>query len=153
MVDETQSWTLFALILSSIYINNITAFYPATIGRSILIKERPEYRTKLFEQGSKEGKRSEEVKFVEWAGCKGLLPLHRYKNVMNAESYSGWLCKQLPLASTEDTSMVESKTSLKFQAESKAAQVLNPLVDLRPIYVDSHIVAVNKPSGALSGET
>ena len=68
------------------------------------------------------------------------------------EAYNDWLCKQLPLVSetfTEDATMLDSNSSLKDQAESKAAQILDPLAALKPIYVDSHIVVVNKPSGGI----
>jgi 23S rRNA-/tRNA-specific pseudouridylate synthase len=38
----------------------------------------------------------------------------------------------------------------KVNAERKASQPLNPNVHLQPIYIDSHIVVVNKESGVLS---
>ena len=151
MVDQTQYWILFALLTSS-----ASAFHQSRIASPASLRKWQRCRTTtLFEEAFKKGKRREEVKYVEWAGFNGLLPLQRYTNVMEKEAYNDWLCKQLPLVSetfTEDATMLDSNSSLKDQAESKAAQILDPLAALKPIYVDSHIVVVNKPSGALSGE-
>jgi 23S rRNA-/tRNA-specific pseudouridylate synthase len=88
---------------------------------------------------------------------------------MKKENYSGWLRKELPTNWTLDDSDFEYRKfsstrrievdhgmvnddggSTKAYAELKASQPLDPNIHLQPIYIDSHIVVVNKESGALS---
>ena len=101
---------------------------------------------------NKQEERDAVIRYVEWAGSRGLLPLQTYRNVMRRKDYVGWLRKPLPTDWEEDThtSNVTGITGNKLKAENKASKPLNPSKHLQPIYVDSHIIVVNKESGALS---
>jgi len=101
------------------------------------------------------------IRFVSWAGKRGMLPHQHYSGVLNHEEFCHWL--RIPLggntsiptvnvenyfstASPPSTPM-ENATSLSMQ------QITPPQVTpnhLRPIYIDEHIIVVNKPSGVLS---
>lgn len=111
-----------------------------------------------------------DIRYVDWAGSKGLLPLQKFKNPMKIEKYRGWLRKQPPPTNwtlgngalehgaiirqiEEDQDTInndEERDSNKAYAELKASQPLDPNTHLQPIYIDSHIVVVNKESGVLS---
>lgn len=91
----------------------------------------------------------ESIRFVEWAGCKGLLPLQHFQNVMDPQQLKGWLRKPLPIHFDENEDVV-LHLSNKESAEKKASTPLDPNVHLQPIYVDAHICVVNKASGVLS---
>ena len=128
-------------------------------------RNRLAYVTPNFKDASPKetGSRKEnEVRYnVEWAGSSGLLQM--FRNVMNTDEFEGWLRKPIPapfplknsledldvdLSSIKPTS--ESDGTNKLFAESKASQPLDPNIHLQPLYVDQHIVVVNKESGALS---
>jgi len=102
-----------------------------------------------------------DIRYVNWAGSKGLLPLQMFRNVMKKKDYEGWLRKPLPLSWEEDelfavnTDRANGSGNQIHQTENKtprpsASRPLDPNIHLQPIYVDSHIVVVNKESGALS---
>ena len=145
---------LLSLLIICAFSLAVSAFNPNGRERIIAFRNWAQRNERTLDVETFKGGRFEEIKFVEWAGCNGLLPLQRYKNDMDRKSYNRWLCKQIDLTPDKTTSIKATfvETSLKLQAESKASQVLNPLEHLRPIYVDSHIIVVNKPSGVLSGE-
>jgi len=102
-----------------------------------------------------------------------MLPFQRYHGPM--DKFDGWLCRPLldadfavvpPTAQLEHQSSADGLTTpknhspekskdqrrqlRKAEAERRAAQPLDPRIHLKPIYIDQHIVAVAKASGALS---
>jgi len=105
------------------------------------------------------GEHKAEIKFVDWAGSKGLLPIQSYSNCLEIEAFEGWLRKPFPKsksighnAERESFPLHDeaSTGSNKAYAENKASRALDPNIHLAPIYIDSHIICVNKPSGVLS---
>lgn len=110
-----------------------------------------------------------DIRYVDWAGSRGLLPLQKFKNPMKVEKYNGWLRKQLPKNWTNISHELEQWDTVrrrnleedheklnvecdsnKAYAELKASQPIDPNIHLQPVYIDSHIVVVNKESGVLS---
>mmetsp|Transcript_26767 Transcript_26767/g.31140 ORF Transcript_26767/g.31140 Transcript_26767/m.31140 type:complete len:578 (+) Transcript_26767:28-1761(+) len=118
--------------------------------------------------------RSFTIQYKSWTGSRGMLPLQKYHNPMHEGSFIGWLQKPLPCTCsishngdnndnnpqdiiTTITNKVQienmknrNRQDNKVEAEMKASQPLDPRKHLLPVYIDSHIVVVNKLSGVLS---
>ena len=97
-----------------------------------------------------------DIRYVEWAGAKGMLPLQTYKNVMELRMYQGWMRKPIDSHVIVDDALYASdgintiNRNNEAITEIKVPMPLDPRIHLQPLYVDSHIVVVNKESGALS---
>ena len=101
-------------------------------------------------------RRETEIRQYHWSG---MLPVQRYRNVMPLNEYAGWLSRPLdqPLDLSTPSLLPPSLSSSTFNitaaqrnAQNRASRPLDPRVHLRPIYVDGHIIVVDKPSGVLS---
>lgn len=100
-----------------------------------------------------------DIRYVEWAGCKGLLPLQNYKNPMELQGFAGWMRKPMPIhwenhvAKEMPEGISDDTNSFKrnrLTAAHEASMPLDPRIHLQPLYVDAHLVVVHKESGALS---
>ena len=94
-------------------------------------------------------KKTQIIKFVPWAGKRGMLPHQYYSGVLTHKEYHHWL--QIPLKS--NASFPNANVERYFSTLCTKQNVDPPEVKpkhLRPIYIDNHIIVVNKPSGVLS---
>jgi len=101
-----------------------------------------------------------DIRYVEWTGSKGMLPLQSYTNVMELSKYEGWMRKPIDSHALEVGALDASDGDIhisnsnrrnnKATTENKVILPLDPRIHLQPLYIDSHIVVVNKESGALS---
>ena len=94
-------------------------------------------------------KKKQQIKFVPWAGKRGMLPHQYYSGVLTHKEYHHWL--QIPLKS--NASFPNANVERYFSTLCTKQNVDPPEVKpkhLRPIYIDNHIIVVNKPSGVLS---
>ncbi|KAL9185526.1 hypothetical protein ACHAXT_003303 [Thalassiosira profunda] len=90
------------------------------------------------------------VRYVPWAGKRGMLPHQRYRGVLGQIEYDNWLKMPLDVSDVAPAANAEGYFST---APSTAQRIEPPPVQtkhLKPIYVDDHIIVVNKPSGVLS---
>ena len=125
-------------------------------------KQKQAPKSQVHTHGKKKPLKNNSIRYVDWKGTSGIL--QSYRNVMNKEEYAGWLRKPLPTSSRAWQEQEEQKEQEEIPsrpptwsrqgkqifAEYQPAKPLNPIIHLQPIYVDSHIVVVNKESGALS---
>ena len=98
-------------------------------------------------------KKRRRVKFVPWAGKHGMLPHQYYSGILNSEEYQYWLRIPLNKSSRYPMSAVQNYFSSKTSTSGNVPRIRLPSIQprhLRPIYVDEHIIVVNKPSGVLS---
>lgn len=99
-----------------------------------------------------------DIRYVNWAGCRGMLPFQSYRNKMPKREYERWLRKQIPTEwndlsrCTDHEYQYQHETNRchKKRKEYNAMNRLDPNVHLNVIYIDSHIVVVDKSSGVLS---
>ena len=101
--------------------------------------------------------RKVDFRYVEWAGSKGMLPLQVYHNRMSKKEFEPWLRKPLPSEwksgidhDRHIASEAELIASNKERKEAKASIPLDPNIHLNLIYIDAHIIVVDKVSGVLS---
>ncbi len=124
--------------------------------------------TSSIRRGLYDGKRRVSVQYKPWAGSKGMLPLQKYCNPMDNQSFQSWLVKPFPppplmnalfppspsSSSSSLQSYITCKStplkSNKEQAEYRASLELNPNLHLKLIYIDAHMIVITKPSGILS---
>jgi len=93
-----------------------------------------------------------DIRYVEWAGYNGLLPLQNYRNPMKLQGFAGWMCKPMPIhwENHHAKDAPEGIRSKRATADYLASMPLDPRIHLQPLYVDAHLVVVHKESGALS---
>lgn len=110
-----------------------------------------------YEYNKKVHDRKVDFKYVEWTGYKGMLPFQAYHNRMQKNEFEPWLRKPLPSEwnssidrGSHITTETELSTSNKERKEAKASIELDPNIHLNVIYVDAHIIVVDKMSGVLS---
>lgn len=90
------------------------------------------------------------VQFVPWAK-NGMLPHQYYSGVLDHTEYQDWL--QTPLNSNVNISASGAQDYFSSLSATENMQVQLPHVQpmhLKPIYIDDHIIVVDKPSGVLS---
>ena len=108
------------------------------------------------------------IQWVSWAGSRGMLPYQHYYGSLTYEEYRHWLRTSfcLPRAVTspviaEDTDpMKTSQTSTNVSQQQIIETITQSYTQLKPpeikpkhiqpIYIDDHIIVVNKNSGVLS---
>lgn len=104
-------------------------------------------------------KKLRRIQFVPWAGKSGMLPHQYFYGELNHDEYKDWL--QMPLdisiqlltTSSQDYFSSVPKDSFEdITAESIHKPNLPQIqaMHLKPIYIDEHIIVVNKPSGVMS---
>lgn len=150
---------------------------PIPISENLLSKNILDFRDSKHRQNGclkKSRKRENDSRYIDWRGSSGIL--QNFRNVMEPEDFAGWLKKPLPssndwqyekieqLGQEEEINSTSGRVHQhsidgdvnncgngnKLYAESKASKPLDPNIHLQPLYIDQHIVVVNKRSGALS---
>ncbi|KAL7554715.1 hypothetical protein ACHAWF_018238 [Thalassiosira exigua] len=97
------------------------------------------------------------IQFVSWAGKRGMLPHQYYSGVLNYSEYRHWL--RLPLQTNASIpsatcdNYFSTTSSLSNTSSAHEKQRDPPRISakhVQPIYIDDHIIVLNKPSGILS---
>jgi 23S rRNA-/tRNA-specific pseudouridylate synthase len=109
-----------------------------------------EYKKKAYD-------RKVNIKYVEWTGSKGMLPFQAFHNRMPKREFEAWLRQPLPSewnSRTDHDNSIAKESELiasnKERKEAKASNTLDPNEYLNIIYIDAHIIVVDKMSGVLS---
>jgi tRNA pseudouridine32 synthase/23S rRNA pseudouridine746 synthase len=100
------------------------------------------------------------VQFVPWAGKGGMLPHQYYSGVLNQDEYIPWLrISHDSNVHIADSGVQEYFSSLPINNDPSestriARQQLKPPPvqpkHLKPVFIDEHIIVVDKPSGVLA---
>lgn len=98
-------------------------------------------------------KKRRRVKFVPWAGKHGMLPHQYYSGILDSKEYQYWL--RIPFNRSSHYPISDNVQNYFSSTTSNGnmSRIRLPSIKpshLRPIYVDEHIIVVNKPSGVLS---
>lgn len=86
------------------------------------------------------------IQFVPWAK-NGMLPHQYYSGVLDQMEYQHWL--QTPLNHNVKIDALGAREYFSSLHGSQQLPHVQPM-HLKPIYIDDHIIVVNKPSGVLS---
>lgn len=92
------------------------------------------------------------IQWVPWSG-NGMLPHQHYSGVMHRDEYLYWLRAPLPspYANVVKTAPVDNYfLSLANASSNGVSPPSVKATHLKPIYIDDHIIVLNKPSGVLS---